>query len=175
MAEGERAPRVLPARRPEVSRAEARLTLWIARWFGRVEDCVYIGLAIILTALAFGLLVDGAIAFVRAVGSGDLVSHVATLLDRLLLILMIVEILYTVQVSLREHTLVPEPFLVVALIAGVRRILVLTAEFSKLIQEGGDPFRNAMLELTILTAMVLALVIALALLRRRVTPPAAER
>jgi uncharacterized membrane protein (DUF373 family) len=49
------------------------------------------------------------------------------LLDRMLLILMIVELLYTVQVSFREHTLVPEPFLIVGLIAVTRRILVVTA------------------------------------------------
>ena len=172
MADAERAPRALATRRPDVSRAEARLTTWIAQWFARVEDVVYIGLAIILAALALGLLVDGGIAFVRAVSSGELGERVATLLDRLLLILMVVEILYTVQVSLREHTLVPEPFLVVGLIAGIRRILVLTAEFSELIEEGGDAFRNGMTELGVLTAMVLALVVAVALLRRRVTAPA---
>lgn len=111
----------------------------------------------------------------RAVVDAELAQRVALLLDRLLLILMVVEILYTVQVSLREHTLVPEPFLVVGLIAGIRRILVLTAEFSDMIQEGGDVFRNAMIELALLTVLVLALVVALALLRRRVTPAVAER
>jgi len=170
MGNGERVPRAAVARRPEVTRAEARLTIWFAKWFARVEDVVYIGLAIMLAALALGLLVDGGIALARAVASGELAARVATLLDRLLLILMVVEILYTVQVSLREHTLVPEPFLVVGLIAGIRRILVLTAEFSKMIDEGGDAFRNGMLELGVLTAMVLVLVGALAMLRRRVVP-----
>jgi uncharacterized membrane protein (DUF373 family) len=174
MAEPERMPRST-SRRPEVSREEARITAWITKNFARVEDAVYVGLALILTVMAFGLLVDGAVALVRAVTAGELLQQVAALLDRLLLILMIVEILYTVQVSLREHTLVPEPFLVVGLIAGIRRILVLTAEFSEMVQEGGETFRNGMIELAILTAMVLALVGALAMLRRRVTPPAAER
>jgi hypothetical protein len=63
----------------------------------------------------------------------------------------------------------------VGLIAGIRRILVLTAEFSKMLEEGTDTFRNAMLELGVLTAMVLALVGALVLLRRRATPAVAER
>jgi uncharacterized membrane protein (DUF373 family) len=61
---------------------------------------------------------------------------VVDLLDRILLILMIAEILYTVQVSFREHTLSPEPFLIVGLIAATRRILVITAEFSDLIDRG---------------------------------------
>jgi hypothetical protein len=166
MAEPERIARGA-ARRPEVGRAEARITAWIARWLARVEDVVYVGLATILAMLALGLLVEGGVAFARAVAGGELGERVAMLLDRFLLILMVVEILYTVQVSLREHTLVPEPFLVVGLIAVIRRILVLTAEFSDMIEEGGETFRNAMLELTILTVMVLVLVGALAILRRR--------
>lgn len=55
----------------------------------------------------------------------------------------------------------------IALIAGIRRILVLTAEFSDLVVEGGDVFRSAMLELGLLTFMVLALVGSLVMLRRR--------
>lgn len=39
-----------------------------------------------------------------------------------------------------------------------------------MVEEGGDTFRNAMLELGLLTVLVLALVGALAMLRRRVTP-----
>jgi uncharacterized membrane protein (DUF373 family) len=100
---------------------------------------------------------------------------VIALLDQMLLILMIVEILYTVQVSFREHVLVPEPFILVALIAGVRRILVLTAEFGKLIEKGEASFRNAMLELGLLTAMTIALVACLVALRKRHPEAVAER
>jgi hypothetical protein len=46
-------------------------------------------------------------------------------------------------------------------------MLVLTAEFSTMMEEGGEAFRNAMIELSILTAMVLVLVLSLTLLRRR--------
>jgi hypothetical protein len=52
-------------------------------------------------------------------------------LDRVLLIIIFAEVLYTVQVSLRQHVLQPGPFLVVGLIAVTRRILVLTAELPK--------------------------------------------
>ena len=175
MAGPERVPRIAAARRPEPTSREEALTTWIAHAFGRVEDVVYVGLALVLSALAVGLLVDGAISFWQAVMAGELSARVAILLDRILLILMVVEILYTVQVSLREHTLVPEPFLVVGLIAGIRRILVLTAEFSDILEEGGTAFRNAMLELGVLTAMVLALVAALVLLRRRAITATADK
>jgi uncharacterized membrane protein (DUF373 family) len=50
---------------------------------------------------------------------------IVSVLDRLLLLLMVVELLYTVQVSFREHAIVPEPFLIVGLVAATRRVLVL--------------------------------------------------
>jgi len=71
-----------------------------------------------------------------------------------------------VRLSLREHELAVEPFVAVALIAAVRRILVPTAEEHRLID--GDPaaFQRLLLELGVLTGLILALVVALAVLRR---------
>ena len=145
----------------------------IARTFTRIEDAVYVGLGVLLAGSAVVLLVAGGVDFVRYVVDGELPDRVVALLDRILLILMIVEILYTVQVSFREHALVPEPFLIVGLIAAIRRVLVLTAEFSKMLEEGQAAFRNAMIELGLLTALVVALVVSLVLLRRRGGGPVA--
>jgi hypothetical protein len=82
---------------------------------------------------------------------------------------MIVEL----QVSFREHALVPEPFLVVGLIAATRRIL------DGGVREAGPcegtVFLHAMLELGLLTIMVLVFVIALVLLRKRSTLASADR
>lgn len=75
----------------------------VARAFSRFEDVVYFGLAIMLAIVALMLLVDSGMALGRAVLDGAVGDNVVRLLDRILLILMIVEILYTVQVSLREH------------------------------------------------------------------------
>lgn len=148
---------------------------FVARGFTYVEDVVYVGLGVLLAGAAVVLLADGAAMFVRTLIAGELPAHVIDLLDRILLILMIAEILYTVQVSLRAHALVPEPFLVVALIAGIRRVLVLTAEFADLLEKGDVAFRNAMIELGLLTVMIVALVGSLMLLRRRQSQPVAER
>ena len=147
----------------------------VARGFTHVEDVVYVGLGVLLAGAAVVLLADGAMMFWRALVAGELPAEVIELLDRILLILMIAEILYTVQVSLREHALIPEPFLVVGLIAGIRRVLVLTAEFADLLEKGEQVFRNAMLELGLLTVMILVLVASLVLLRRRQAQPVAPR
>ena len=102
----------------------------IARAFTVVEDVVYIGIGILLAVSAGVLLVNGAAGLWRATVDGAPLAGVINLLDRTLLVLMLVELLYTVQVSFREHALLPEPFLIVGLIAATRRILVVTAEFS---------------------------------------------
>ncbi len=138
----------------------------IMRAFIRVEDAVYVGLGTVLAAMALALLVAVAIAFPQALLADTLPSHAVALLDRLLLILMIVEILYTVQVSFSEHALVPEPFLIVGLIAAIRRLLVLTAEFARLVESDSAVFRGAMLELGLLTVMIVALVVSLVVLKR---------
>ena len=147
---------------------------WIARAFTRVEDVVYVGLGVLLAGSALVLLIDGGWQFVRLFSATDrLQPGVIELLDRILLILMIVEIMYTVQVSFREHSLVPEPFLIVGLVAVTRRILVLTAEFADLMEQGPGVFAHAMIELGLLSAMILVLVASLLLLKRR--PVQAER
>ena len=88
---------------------------------------------------------------------------------------MIIEILYTVQVSFREHLLVPEPFVLVAIIAAVRRILVITAEFGTLMEQGASAFRFALIELALLTVMTGVLVACLVGLRKRDKAAVAER
>ncbi len=96
-------------------------------------------------------------------------------LDRILLVLMIVELLYTVKVSYREHTLVPEPFLIVGLIAVMRRILIVTAQLAVLVEKPDAlAFRSALFELGLLTVMVVAIVGSLLMLRKRSATPVPE-
>ncbi len=138
----------------------------ITQGFTRVEDVVYVSLGALLAAIAVALLVAVAVAFARALLAHTLPDRTVELLDRILLILMIVELLYTVQVSFREHALVPEPFLIVGLIAEIRRLLVLTAEFAPLLQKNDGAFHGAMLELGLLTVMIVAFVFALVVLKK---------
>ena len=148
---------------------------WVARAFTRVEDVVYVALGLLLAASAIALLASAGLAFARSIADGEVAGRLVAILDQLLLVLMIIEILYTVQISFREHALMPEPFLVVGLIAGIRRVLVITAELSNLAQQDAEVFRHAMLELGLLTVMVLALVAALGIVRRRAPGAAAEK
>jgi len=93
-------------------------------------------------------------------------------LDQLLVVLMLVEILHTVRISIRSHYLVTEPFLIIGLIASIRRILVITLEAATLTKEGkwsmegASIFHASMIELGLLGLLVLVLVFSITLLRR---------
>ena len=149
---------------------------WVAKAFTLVEDAVYLGLGVLLAGCALTLLASGVYTFWQQLLAGSLSQNIIPLLDRLLLILLIVELMYTVQASFREHSLAPEPFLIVGLIAVVRRLLVLTAELPQLLDKA-DPaiFRQVSIELALLALMIVALVASLVMLRRRPVGPVAER
>jgi uncharacterized membrane protein (DUF373 family) len=140
---------------------------WLTHWFGLAEDTLYVGLGLLLIAIAFTLLFTEIVYFLRYVSTRTLADNIVFLLDRILLIIIFVEVLYTVQESFRQHVLRPGPFLVVGLIAVTRRILVLTAEMSKLAKESQEGFYNAMIELGLLTILVIALVLSLRMLRQQ--------
>lgn len=146
-----------------------------ARAFTAVEDIVYLGLGVLLGGSAIALLVSSAINFVQNLLARSLTMNIVPLLDRLLLILLVVELLYTVQVSFREHGLIPEPFLLVGLIAGIRRVLVLTAEFAQLKDQTTEVFQHLIIELAVLTFLIVALVVSLVLLRKRGVATISER
>jgi uncharacterized membrane protein (DUF373 family) len=146
----------------------------VVRGLSLVEDVVYVGLGILLAIAAATLLY---VAFKTVTGlllSGVLADQIVTVLDQVLLVLLVVELLYTVQVSFRERGLTAEPFLVLALIAVIRRVLILTAEVPKLPQANESVFHHAIVELTLLTAMILILVGSLILLQKQARMAAAE-
>lgn len=142
--------------------------------FNQTEHILYVALALLLCVtcvLALGgsavTLLDG----MREDWTGT--NTVFKVIDRLLVVLMLVEILHTVLVSLRLGALTPEPFLIVGLIASIRRVLVITLETSKATQHGAMSssdeavFRSSMIELAVLGMLIVVMVTSIYLLRRR--------
>jgi uncharacterized membrane protein (DUF373 family) len=148
------------------AQGSGRVRQWLTVSFSHAEDAIYVGLGLLLVITAFTLLVNELIYFARYVAAGTLTQNVVSLLDRILLVIIFVEVLYTVQVSFSQHILRPEPFLIVSMIAVTRRILVLTAELQQLVKEKQEAFYNAMIELGLLTLLIIALVVCLRLLSR---------
>src|ERR1700683_522052 len=108
----------------------------------------------------------------EAVGHWTIATDTLLVLDQLLVVLMMVEIMHTVRISIHSHILVTEPFLVVGLIASIRRMLVITLEAASLTKngawstDGASIFRGSMIELGLLGLVILILVFSITLLRR---------
>jgi hypothetical protein len=138
------------------------------------ERAIFSFVGFLLFVAAFVLAIRAAAAvWTLVTGPYDAIIVAGTaFLDMMLLVLMIVELAYTVTVSLRGTVLAAEPFLIVALIAVIRRMLVITIGD---VSPGGTlPLGHANaamigsqpVELGILTGVVLALVASIVLLRR---------
>ena len=145
----------------------------------KAEVGIYAVLAVLLTVTAIASLADGAVMLWSGIRSWSISTQTLQVLDHLLVIvLMLVEILHTVSISIRSHILVTEPFLVVGLIASIRRILVITLEASTLTKGGAwageseSIFHASMVELGLLGLLILILVFSITLLRR--SAPAKE-
>ena len=145
-----------------------RTRLVITGVFRLLEDVIFVGLGVLLAGTALYMLTAATISFGQHQFSLTLTSSaVVELIEQLLLVLLVVEILYTVQVSFREHTLAPEPFLLIGLIAAVRRVLVITAELAEARSKTEEAFRFLMIELGVLTLLIVALVMSVVMLRRK--------
>jgi uncharacterized membrane protein (DUF373 family) len=96
-------------------------TIWVLE---HAQDLVSLVVAIVLLGLAGVLLASGIIDFFKQVQTASVNNAGITLLDRILLVLILVEIVHTVILSLRAHRLAAEPFIAVGLIAVIRKVLV---------------------------------------------------
>lgn len=149
-----------------------------ARAIDLVEDGIYIVVAILLLgAAAFALwsTISTLITDVQQLGAAknpDPVTIVTDILDKGLILFIIAELLHTVRVTLNERALVAEPFLIVGLIAGVRRLLILTAQAT----QSPNAFRwNPQgIELLLLIVLIMVMTLAVLLWRRLYVPDGKE-
>jgi len=130
----------------------------------------FVGVLFFVAAFALAVRASGDLWALIAGPHVTIIAAGTAFLDVMLLVLMMVELAYTVTVSLRGTVLAAEPFLIVGLIAVIRRMLVITigdvspAGGANL--GGGGPGSQPV-ELGILTGVVLVLVVSIVLLRMR--------
>ncbi|HZW80205.1 MAG TPA: phosphate-starvation-inducible PsiE family protein [Candidatus Deferrimicrobiaceae bacterium] len=142
-------------------------------YLGKTEVVIYSVLAVLLGVTAFVTIATAGQILWAGLSHWTIAAQTLKVLNQLLIVLMLVEILHTVRISIRSHILVTEPFLVVGLIASIRRILVITLEAATLTKEGSwateganGIFHSSMIELGLLGVLVLVLVVSIVLLRR---------
>jgi uncharacterized membrane protein (DUF373 family) len=127
------------------------------------ERIAYLAIALALSIPIVMLVFSAAISMLEVSEVGVLETSLAVL-DRVLLAFIFVELIDTVRVTVRERGIfIAEPFLLVGLIAVVRRILLLTAELER---ASAEEFRNMLIELGVMTGLVIVLVGALYFTRR---------
>ena len=130
------------------------------------EVLLYAAVSLLLAAAAVLVLVGTVHELVHGISSRQGSVNIAvTVLDRVLLTLIIAELVYTLRFVLRTHEIAVEPFLFIGLIAVVRRILIVTAQFERP-PAGGRALTNFLLELGLLGFLAFALSLAVFLVRR---------
>ena len=109
-------------------------TIWVLE---HAQDYVAAVVGVALILLAAVLIVSGLAGFVHVLiaenglATKNVLAAATGLLDRLLLVLIVAEIVHTVVLSLRAHRLVAQPFIVVGLVAVIRKILLVLSNQSQ--------------------------------------------
>jgi uncharacterized membrane protein (DUF373 family) len=153
---------------------EDKLRVHSDYYLGKVEAVIYSVLALLLSVTVLAAIASAGKLLWDALSHWTIATQTLRVLNELLVVLMLVEILHTVRISIRSHVLVTEPFLVVGLIASIRRMLVISLEMAtreaNWSNQGESVFRSSMIELGLLGLIVFVLVFSITLVRRYPTP-----
>jgi uncharacterized membrane protein (DUF373 family) len=130
------------------------------------EDTIHLVVAVLLLILGGILLVGVVNDLVDALkGPYHEATVVLSTLDNGLVLFIVAELLHTVRLTIRNRTLDAEPFLVVGLIAGVRKVLIVTAE-----AEQSFRWNPQGMELVILVGLIFVMALAILVLRHATRP-----
>lgn len=126
------------------------------------EKIIYLLIVLFLFTGAFLLVYDEIKTIFHFDGDKNSITVIIEIISKTLLLLMIIEILATVRMSIKEHTVCAEPFFIVGLIASIRRILIISVETAYT----HEYFTNYMIEIGVLVGLSLVFVICIVLLRK---------
>src|SRR6185436_10143601 len=100
--------------------------------------------------------------FLTSLG-GNPRGAIIQLLEGLLLVFILAELIHTVRAVIEENVLRTEPFLIVGIVAAIRRVLVITADADRHL--GKPEFRDIVMEMAVLAGAVVLLGITIYLVR----------
>lgn len=130
----------------------------------KAEYFIYMSAGYIMVIAAAGLLVAAVIEMIHKILESHYAEGLIHLLDRVLLALMIAEIIYTIGRIAKTQKLEVTPFLIVGIIAAVRRMLIITAESTEHMDFSNPNFQAAFAELGLLAVIIFLLAWAIRLL-----------
>ena len=154
--------------------ADEKIRVHFDDYLSKAEVVIYSVLAALLFITALLTIANAGKMLWEGLGQWTIATQTLLVLDQLLVVLMLVEILHTVRISIRSRGIIIEPFLIVGLIACVRRVLVIAMQAAKLNEAGPDAanvFQRSMIELGVVGFLVLTFVISIYVLRRSANDP----
>ena len=132
------------------------------------EDVVY-GLAcLVLLAGSVALLAKAGYDLATGLDEG-VVATSRSVLDTLLLLFVFLELLAAIRTTIKERTLVAEPFILVGVIATIKELVVSSIDAGEAI--GRPEFDDLMQKVGVLTALLLTLAVSSFLVRRKEREP----
>jgi uncharacterized membrane protein (DUF373 family) len=145
-----------------------RRTFALQTGVGAAQSTIYVAVAALLIAAAAFILVGTVQDLIEGSHSRPISDTGLFILDRVLLLFIIAELLYTLRLVDAGGEILVEPFLLIGLIAIVRRLLIIAAEL-----EGakGQPLTDFLIQIGALAGLAFVLVVSIYLLRRSAREP----
>lgn len=137
-------------------------------FFIKLEEYLYYFVAIGLI-IGFGIvMIDGLVILINLYNTSNFTEGAIKFLDKILVSLIFLEIFYTALVAILEESAVKcvEPFILVAITALVRRLLILSFELSHPTIFSPERMKYYLIEMALVGILILMLIFSIILFRR---------
>jgi uncharacterized membrane protein (DUF373 family) len=138
----------------------------LSEWLTVGEGAALLAIALLLLLAGLVVIADTFNELIRAWAMQNIAEVIFSIAENALLALILAELVHTLLLPIRGHALTPEPFLVIAIVAILRKMLLATVVAPKA-PEGGALLSPLTAELLGLGVLILLLGSVLALLRIR--------
>jgi uncharacterized membrane protein (DUF373 family) len=144
--------------------AEPRESARAESFFAGAEAAIYLVVGVLLAGVGLLILVGTLVDAIDRAGEHSVTNTAVFVLSRILLLFIIAELIHTLRIVNLGGRIFVEPFLFIGLIAVVRRILIVTAEFES--ARGRTEVTDFVIQIGALGGLTLLLAVAIYLLRR---------
>ena len=149
----------------DVGQTSKRMFLWMER----LDRWGYTFVGLSLLAVGMFLFFHGWVSFMQSVDNDSALPSSLTLVNNLLLVIILLELFRTIIRFLETEVLRVEPYLVVGIIACIRRMLTASAELGSLRDVSLEFFDKYLKDMSLNAGLVLLLIVGVFILRSRPT------
>jgi uncharacterized membrane protein (DUF373 family) len=142
--------------------AKGQIARWVLTIMERGETVLFIAIALALLGIAVVVFIRGVHDLLLAPAQDQFPVTITRAVNSVLFIVVVLELLRTIVARLEGGGFQLQPFLVIGIISATRDILTVGAELSL----GQVPLARTMTELAVNAGVVVALAVALVLVRR---------